>query len=316
MVAVAVAAVPVVGAASAHSQTSPVYRVSFRLTAVGKARPPDIVETRIAGSGRFLFDRSPVEGASFGGKASATGTVVVEFDVLSPHPQTEQLRLAVIKGLYHSDDTGSREYASVTVKVTASTTSGHLDCPVGDVGEVGFLRYKTSRRTSVSISLPDCGIRQLQTATTARNSRVHVSFTAQCLRTTSTAGQPLCGSPNPSKLTLTVNGTNAAATKAAPSAHVPIPSLASGAPLTINVATDEPMPKGWKVVVYHNGDPLSQGNGVYYEVCKLDDTSDATSCGDTRPGRTGPLDDIVFAELLSTTGLVFYAEVEIHFNAP
>jgi hypothetical protein len=118
-------------------------------------------------------------------------------------------------------------------------------------------------------------------------------------------------------LTLTVNGTAAVATKAAPSAHVPIPSLASGAPLAIKVTTNAPLPRGWKVIVFHNGDPLSQGNGVYYKVCQLDASTTGTSCGATRPPfGPGPFEDIVFAQLLSPTALIFNTEIEIFYKAP
>jgi hypothetical protein len=55
--------------------------------------------------------------------------------------------------------------------------------------------------------------------------------------------------------------------------------LASETALTIRAAIDHPLPKGWKLIVYRTGDPLSPGNGVYYKVCEVDSPSTATSCG-------------------------------------
>ncbi len=135
--------------------------------------------------------------------------------------------------------------------------------------------------------------------------------------TAAVSSLPSCGLPNPSQLTLTVNGTSATANAARPSAHPATPlSLASETPLTVRVTTNQPMPKGWKVVLLHPGDVLSQGNGVYYKVCELNDTTKAISCGDTRPGRIGPFDDNVYAQLLSPTRLVFNVQIDVTFRKP
>jgi hypothetical protein len=71
---------------------------------------------------------------------------------------------------------------------------------------------------------------------------------------------------------------------------------------------------GWKLVVYHTGDPQSEGNGVYYKVCEAD--AGSASCGDTRPGRTGPSDDEVYAQVLTPTYVALSAVIDIHYDAP
>jgi hypothetical protein len=176
------------------------------------------------------------------------------------------------------------------------------------------LKDKSSR---VGINL--CGLRVVVNGSSAPNSRVHVSFSPKCPRTVAAVGQPLCGSPQPTKLTLSVNSWSATATKAKPGAylhHEQDQPLASETPLTIRASLDQPLPKGWKLIVFHNGDVLSQGNGVYYKVCELDGPSKATSCGATRPGRVGPFDDVVFVQLLAPTYLAMHSDIYLHFNTP
>jgi hypothetical protein len=121
----------------------------------------------------------------------------------------------------------------------------------------------------------------------------------------------------PTTLTLTVNGWTVTATKAKPAAyanHRQDEPLASETPLTIRATIDHPLPKGWKLIVYHNGDVLSQGNGVYYKVCEIDSPSTATSCEGSRPGRIGPFDDTVYASLYSTDYLAMHSDIDLHFN--
>jgi hypothetical protein len=123
----------------------------------------------------------------------------------------------------------------------------------------------------------------------------------------------------PTKLTLTVNGWSQTATTARPAVylhHEQDQPLASETKLTIRVTIDHPLPKGWKLTVYHNGDVLSQGNGVWHKVCEVDAPSTATSCGDTRPGRVGPFDDIVWAAVTAPTYLAMHSDIYFHFNPP
>jgi hypothetical protein len=112
-----------------------------------------------------------------------------------------------------------------------------------------------------------------------------------------------------------VNGASVTATKSSPSAHAPTPlELPSDSSLAISAGADKAMPPGWKLVVYHTGDPQSEGNGVYYKVCEAD--AGSASCGDTRPGRTGPSDDEVYAQVLSPTYVALSAVIDIHYDAP
>jgi hypothetical protein len=124
-----------------------------------------------------------------------------------------------------------------------------------------------------------------------------------------------CTVPQPTSLTLTVNGASVTATKSSPSAHAPTPlELPSDSSLAISAGADKAMPPGWKLVVYHTGDPQSEGNGVYYKVCEAD--AGSASCGDTRPGRTGPSDDEVYAQVLAPTYVALNAVIDIHYDAP
>jgi hypothetical protein len=123
----------------------------------------------------------------------------------------------------------------------------------------------------------------------------------------------------PTKLTLTVEPWSLTATKAKPAVylhHEQDEPLASKTKLTINVSIDHPLPKGWKLTVYHNGDVLSQGNGVWYKVCEVVAPNKAITCGDTRPGRVGPFDDLVYATLTAPTYLAMHSDISFHFNPP
>jgi hypothetical protein len=73
------------------------------------------------------------------------------------------------------------------------------------------------------------------------------------------------------------------------------------------------------MVVFHNGDPKSQGNGAYYELCNL--TGGATpsaalagkppECADTRPTLPSPGDDFVGAQVRSPTGFSLYIQIYV-----
>jgi len=145
---------------------------------------------------------------------------------------------------------------------------------------------------------------------------------AQCSRPqpglTTTTAQGAAESP-PTRVTLTVNGWTLTATKAKPAVylhHEQDQPLASETPLTIRASIDHPLPAGWKLVIYHNGDVLSQGNGVWYKVCEIDGPSTATSCGGARPGRVGPFDDIVWVAVSAPTYLAMHSDIYFHFNKP
>src|SRR5436305_7236652 len=80
----------------ASARPAEAFRVGFHVTAVSKTRPPNIVEIRVAGRGSLHFNtapradqRSPADGG--------TGVVVVDYDVLAPHPRTERVALTVQK---------------------------------------------------------------------------------------------------------------------------------------------------------------------------------------------------------------------------
>jgi hypothetical protein len=119
----------------------------------------------------------------------------------------------------------------------------------------------------------------------------------------------------PSKLTLTVNGTTGTATKTATLAqtHPTAPQVAPNSSLTIKATVDRPLPKGWRLIVFHNGDPKSQGNGNYYTVCQINGANGntQTSCGDTRPTLPSPGDDFVGAQVQSPQGLLFNIQIYI-----
>lgn len=73
--------------------------------------------------------------------------------------------------------------------------------------------------------------------------------------TTTTATTPT-PAPNslPTKLTLTVNKTTAIATTTANSVHITGPKVAPSSDLEIKATLDQPLPAGWTMVVFDNGD--------------------------------------------------------------
>jgi hypothetical protein len=147
-----------------------------------------------------------------------------------------------------------------------------------------------------------------------------------CKYSFSAVGTPVTITPTPkpwlttpTSVTLKVNDWSLTATKAKPAAylhHENDQPLESREPLSIRANVDRPLPKGWKLTVYHNGDVLSEGNGVYYKVCEIVGPSTTTSCSDTRPGRVGPFDDTVWAAVSAPTYLAMHSDISFHFNAP
>jgi hypothetical protein len=156
-----------------------------------------------------------------------------------------------------------------------------------------------------------------------KNLRAHglgkVTITEQCTlqpRMAATAEQVAgCGSQQPTVLTLMVNGTTGTAFANAPlsSTHPTAPQVAPNSALTIKAMIDHPLPAGWRLIVFHNGDPKSTGNGNYYTVCEIDGSASntQTSCGDTRPTLPSPGDDFVGAQVQSPQGLVFNIQIYV-----
>jgi hypothetical protein len=124
-------------------------------------------------------------------------------------------------------------------------------------------------------------------------------------------------SPEPTTLTLTVNGKSATATTAKPTNDDPDPLVVHyGSSLNIKVTANGAMPKGWSVVVRHNGDVLSHGNGDYALVCQV--KAGASSCSVTRPPPTAALnadfDDLVYAQLLAPTYVARNVQILVNYR--
>jgi len=173
------------GPAVSGQAASPVMRVDFSFSAVGGKRPPDIVETRVSGKGRLAFD-SPTAGVNTAD--SASGTIVVEYDVLTPHPQTLRMTLKVTGARWNPN--GHAAKLDVEVLSARDGDGDPLTCPPGSAGFVSLL--DSSKQDGYYVSLPACKLRQGQTAAPGANSRVHVTLTPTCLRLPS-ARKPLCG---------------------------------------------------------------------------------------------------------------------------
>jgi hypothetical protein len=185
--------------AGAGAASGPVFKVGFRVTAVGKSRPPNIVETRLAGKGTLLFDTVPDANAN-ARTSSASGLVVVEYDVLTPAVpapvRTERLTLAIDEGVFYQGETASGNliYQLVRVfgKVSASSSAA---CPARSEMILEISRNVETNRSRYLLSLNECRIYHGQIAAIARNSPVQVSIIDSCLRPRSFAavgGKPLC----------------------------------------------------------------------------------------------------------------------------
>ncbi len=178
-------------------------RVDFRATGVSGERPPNVVETRIAAKGSLLFDSSPYYD-QYVSADSATGTVVVEVDVLTPHPQTFRITLKVTGAEYRAVDGGEGADLSIEV-VRAVDGDGEAlaACPAGKKGVLAVRDGTTI--DAYKISIPACKIGIRQSAKPTANSRVHVTLAGKCLRTTA-ARKPVCGS-KPAAKTCKLAGT-------------------------------------------------------------------------------------------------------------
>jgi len=119
----------------------------------------------------------------------------------------------------------------------------------------------------------------------------------------------------PTRLTLKVNSTTGVAYANAPlsSTHPTAPSVAPGSTLTYEATINRPLPPGWRLDVWHNGDPKSQGNGVYYHTCVLTGKTGftQTTCTDARPTLPTPGDDFVNAQVTSPQASVLYVQVYV-----
>jgi hypothetical protein len=138
-----------------------------------------------------------------------------------------------------------------------------------------------------------------------------------CRHTAASAGgKPLCGTPEPTTLTLTVNGSSCTADTTRPSNYRPGNcgpplSVPNGTTLTVTGKADEPMPKGWTLEVHHNGDPHST-NGNYYLVCSTTTTDSCSATGQPTPDASGgDIQDIVYAQINAPTGLYRLVQIEV-----
>jgi hypothetical protein len=178
-------------AASQSASESPVMRVDYSFSGVGGKRPPNIVETRIVGKGQLFFTQSPREGKDARADV-ATGRIVVEYDILTPHPRTVRLTLRVTHAYFVQRASGSM-LASLVVRVVKSEDGegGTIgSCPVGSEGAVGV--KASSEQVGYSFSSSRCQLKHGQTATRGANSRVHMTLSPKCLARTPAAGKPLC----------------------------------------------------------------------------------------------------------------------------
>jgi hypothetical protein len=116
-------------------------RVDFSFSAVGGKRPPNILETRIVGKGRLDFSKSPLERLETC-TSSASGKIVVEFDIVTPHPRTVRLTLRVLSARFEGSST-NYDSAELFVEVTKSEDGdgGEVgSCPVGETGSVSVTK--------------------------------------------------------------------------------------------------------------------------------------------------------------------------------
>lgn len=178
------------GPASPQPGASPVMRVDFRVTAVGGKRPPNIVETRVAGAGSFSFNESPFV-AQPTLADSASGKVVVEYDVLTPHPQTIRvtLKLTGVQWLVDEDDNSGASLYVEVVKAVDGDGDTLAACPTRAKDVVHIVEAAS---VAYQVVLSSCKIRFGQSAKPTANSRVHVAIVGKCLRTTASR-KPLCG---------------------------------------------------------------------------------------------------------------------------
>jgi hypothetical protein len=289
----AVTAMLVTGAAARTARTaSPVFQVSFRFTQVGVptsgGHVGDLIHSLTAGSGTLSFDVSPKENGDARAD-TATGTVVYrnEFATLPDR----QVRLTVVGGTY-DNFTGSLQAVHLQVEVAASNFGFPRECRPGDQGGISAIEGKAG--SAVLVGVPGCALHNsgsdVYRAKRGRNSRVQVGIFPKCLRTTAAVGKPLCGSPEPTEFTLTVNGTSSTLGLHEPDHAYPQITNVDRASFSpqISATLDEPLPKGWEFDIYRPADPLSPGNGVYYYVCHTATGSKTCNLCPSTPAWTPP----------------------------
>jgi hypothetical protein len=309
----------VCGLPSAAGGSSAAFSVGFRITAVSGPRFPLLLDVKVAAAGTLEFDQSPDSGASTAASLVRPGAkFVVERDSLSPHPHTDRFVMRIATATYSQVNSAQRVPIRQAISLGGSVLmSNSRSCSPGDTISLGAIK-DVRRNVYLAHVTSDCIADVTVSGNASRRSRVQISFSPKCLAASAASANPLCGTPQPSQMTLTVNGTIAKATTASNSTHVTAPNVSPGSSLTIEGTLDEPLPAGWKFVVFHNGDPLSAGNGSYYTVCQITGPSGAgpTSCGDTRPTLPSPGDDYVGAQLTSPGGLVMYIQIYVPVRAP
>lgn len=154
-------------------------------------RPPNFVEVRVASKGRVSFDKSPLEGKDTFGHVDS-GVVVVEYDVLTPHPKTATVTFRVTHARYTQSDEATAIQLLLRVTNREDTIGTTIHCPLGTRGELVFGEEQGGKVGYELVARP-CGIDVYQPAVkVARNSRVHVTIDGKCLRTVS-ARTPICG---------------------------------------------------------------------------------------------------------------------------
>jgi hypothetical protein len=262
---------------------SPAYRVSFDVTGVSKSRPPNIVETRLAGRGVLSFDTSPPTTGDFVEANSASGKVVVEYDILSPHPRTEQVTFALsksVKPVYGvsqaSNGTRRNEAVHMHLVVTASTSACAF---VGETATLTVVRDYLHNKVGYNLSVGRCGTITVKSGTT-RNSRIHVRFSGACLRPHAAAlGKPICGAGSTTTTTTSTRTTTSTTTSTSSTSALPTratigtngatrgETIATGAldcggsgypegtscfvnavignSITLTATLDKPLPPGW-----------------------------------------------------------------------
>jgi hypothetical protein len=205
--------------AGAATQASPVFKVTFKVQAVGGRRPPNIVSTHVGAVGTLLFDLAPYANSVFDA-TSATGKGFAELDILTPHPRTELIGFTVTGGKYEQEENNAGVVTDETVGLQIKVTASSIPCAkVGATGHLNFLNSPTAKVNTYGLILPDCGLKFGQTSKTARNSRVHVSIHGACLRQiASVTGAPLCAS-QASQITISDGSATAGQYFAASGAH-------------------------------------------------------------------------------------------------
>jgi hypothetical protein len=172
--------------------------VSFRFTSVSGKRPPNIVEIRRAGTGKLYFDRVPSTDGALVDASRYQGTIVYEADVLTPHPTTEELRFKIVGGSYSQKQDASGAIVVETVRLNIDAVSSTLAACRNAEGSIALKQTPTQRLVAFSVPCDDAPIQDGQTAGVGKNSRIQITITPMCVRTTQSASaKSLCGEADP-----------------------------------------------------------------------------------------------------------------------